>query len=154
MCTRDSKTERMVNEDLLRAFDTIFPGALFGTQEYNLNKARPCATVCALAVLVFHWVPSCLGFTDMSRLHEHRCSGLWRAQGLQHRPHVRHARQRALRGVAGPWCLPFAACHQLGGQAARDTRHTVVARLRASHLPPHVCSLRLPCWRPTCSLPA
>ena len=38
VCTKNPATSRYWNEDLLRAFDTLFPGAVHGYAEYNLNK--------------------------------------------------------------------------------------------------------------------
>lgn len=38
VCTKSQATSRYWNEDLLRAFDTLFPGAVYGYAEYNLNK--------------------------------------------------------------------------------------------------------------------
>jgi hypothetical protein len=38
VCTTNPKTSRSWNEDLLRAFDTLFPGSVYGYAEYNLNK--------------------------------------------------------------------------------------------------------------------
>ena len=38
VCTRRNGSERTVNEELLDAMDTLFPGAIHGFAEYNLNK--------------------------------------------------------------------------------------------------------------------
>lgn len=38
VCDKNPLTSRYWNEDLLRAFDTLFPGAVRGYAEYNLNK--------------------------------------------------------------------------------------------------------------------
>ncbi|UQA58519.1 hypothetical protein [Polyangium aurulentum] len=38
VCSTNPATSRSWNEDLLRAFDTLFPGSVYGYAEYNLNK--------------------------------------------------------------------------------------------------------------------
>ena len=38
VCSLDGTSKRTLNEQLIRALDTYFPGAVFGYQEYTLNK--------------------------------------------------------------------------------------------------------------------
>jgi len=38
VCTEDEASKRTMNEQLIRAFDSVFPNSVFGYREYNLNK--------------------------------------------------------------------------------------------------------------------